>query len=156
VAADDLDELQRAAAEVQHGAVGERRGVDGGEVAVAGLLLAGEHAHVELRQRFHAREELRLVGGVADRARRDRLDVGDLEPARGAKVGEHLDRLQRPLHRLAPELTGRAEALRDPHRLVDLVGALPPSVGGREDDQAKRVRAQVDYRCAVLSHGAAA
>ena len=40
VAAEDLDELQRAAAEVEHGAVGERRRVHRREVAVVGLLLA--------------------------------------------------------------------------------------------------------------------
>ena len=47
VAAEDLDELQRAAAEVEHGAVGERRRVDRREVAVVGLLLAAEDAHLE-------------------------------------------------------------------------------------------------------------
>src|SRR5436305_2049141 len=36
-------QLQRAAAQVQHAAVGERRGVDGGEIGVVGLLLPGEH-----------------------------------------------------------------------------------------------------------------
>ena len=43
VAVPDLDQLHAAAAEVEHDAVGERGGVDGGDVAVVRLVLGGEH-----------------------------------------------------------------------------------------------------------------
>ena len=45
----DARELHRAAAEVEHDALRERRRVDRRQVAVAGLLLAGEHLDVEPR-----------------------------------------------------------------------------------------------------------
>ena len=45
VARGDADELHRAAAEVERDPVGQRRRVDRGQVAVARLLLARQHAH---------------------------------------------------------------------------------------------------------------
>ena len=68
----DARELHRAAAEVEHDAVGERRRVDRREVAVARLLLA---ARAPRRRAPRARaplEELVAVARVADRRRRDR------------------------------------------------------------------------------------
>ena len=38
------------------------------------------------------------------------------------------------------------QALADPHRLVDLVGAPPPAVARLEDDEPERVRPEVDHR----------
>jgi hypothetical protein len=71
-------------------------------------------------------------------------------------VGEQLDRLQRSLHRLGLQLAGRVEPGADAHRLVDLVGAAPPAVAAvlapREDDQAERVRPEVDDRQASVAH----
>ena len=127
VAAVDLDELQRAAAEVEHDAVGERRRVHGRDVAVVRLLLLGEHAHLEAGLALDAREELRLVGGVADRARRDRLDVLRADLRRLAEVREDLRGFERAPHRLLAELAGRLDPLADANGEVDLVGALPPA-----------------------------
>ena len=155
MAAEHLDELQRAAAEVEHGAVGERRRVDRREVAVVGLLLAAEDPDLEAGLVADAIEEGLLVGRVADRARRDGLDLVRGDAGRLAEVGEHVGGLERALHRRLAELAGRVEPLADAHRQVDLVGALPPAVGGREDDEPKRVRAHVDDRRALLWHGVA-
>ena len=49
LAALDVGQLHRAAAEVERDAVGERRRVDRGEVAVARLVLGREHLDVEAR-----------------------------------------------------------------------------------------------------------
>ena len=58
----NLDELQRAATEVEHDAVGERRRVHRGEVAVVRLLRLREHADAQPGLLAHALEELALVG----------------------------------------------------------------------------------------------
>ena len=99
----DADELQRAAAEVEHRAVGERRRVDGGEVAVVGLLLGAQHAYGKPRDAGHRVEELIAVGRVADRAGGDDIDVVRVQAAGAAEAREHLDRRQRAVHRLAPQ-----------------------------------------------------
>ena len=73
---------------------------------------------------------------------------------RAAEVREDVRGFERALHRLLAELAGRLDALADADREVDLVGALPPPLGRGEDHEAKRVRPEVDDRCAVLGHGA--
>ena len=143
VAADDVDELHRAAADVEHDPVGERRRVDRRQVAVARLLLAAEHAHAQAAGRLGALEEGRGVRRVADGGRRDREDVVGLDAAGRAEVGEDLHRRLRARHPGLAQLAGGRQALADAHRLVDLVGALPPAVGRGEDDQAERVRPEV-------------
>ncbi len=140
------DQLHRAAAEVEHAAVGERRRVDRRQVAVARLLLAAEHAHVEGEALARPLEELRCVLGVADRARRHGVDLRCGEAARVAEVREHVERRERAFDRLLPQATGGHEALPDPHRLIDLVGAPPPAFARLENDEPKRVRAEVDHR----------
>ena len=72
----DADELQRAAAEVEHRAVVERRRVHRGEVAVPRLLLLAEHADraAPCARAASARNSL-AVRRAADRARRDGVDV---------------------------------------------------------------------------------
>ena len=144
------------AAEVEHGAVGERRRVDGREVAERRLLLAAEDLDLEAGPLTDRVEEVLLVGGVADRARRDGSDVACADPAGGAEVGEHLGGLEPALHRLAAQLAGGVQALADAHREVDLVRALPPAGGGREHHKPKRVRAQVDDRSPMLCHSSGA
>jgi hypothetical protein len=69
-------------------------------------------------------------------------------------VREHLGGLERAPHRLLAELAGGIEPLADPDREMDLVGALPPPLGGGEDDEPERVRSHVDDRGAVRrGHG---
>ena len=67
-------ELQRAAAEVEHAAVAERGRVDRREVAVAGLLLAAEHADRQPEALARALEEAprrsRRRGSRSSRPRR--------------------------------------------------------------------------------------
>jgi hypothetical protein len=140
----DGRELQRAAAEIQHDAVGQRRGVHRGEVAVPRLLLGGEDLDLEAAPFARGPDEVVVVGGVADRRGRDRPDL--LDAGRAAEVRVHLERLERALDPLGLELPGRVEPLPDPDGLVDLVRPLPPAVGVREDDEAERVRAEVDDR----------
>ena len=153
MAAEDLDELQRAAAEIEHGAVRERRRVDGREVAEVRLLIAAENANAQAGLVAHAVEEDLLVRRVADRARRDGLDALLADRGGSAEMREHLGHLERALHRLDAELAAGVEPLADADRLVDLVGAFPPAVSGREDDEPKRVRAHVDDRGPLLGHG---
>ena len=77
----DADELERPAAEVEHGAVGERRRVDRREVAVAGLLLAATARGSAGPVRARRGEEVLGVLRVADRARRDGVDRVASRPA---------------------------------------------------------------------------
>ena len=143
-------ELHRATAEVERDAVGQRRRVDRRQVAVARLLLAREHAHLEAGPLARGVQEPALVGGVADRGGRDRLDV--LDAGRAAEVRVELERLQRALHRLVGERAVLVLAGGDPHRLVDLVRAPPPRAAGlvrlgvAEHDEPERVRPEVDDR----------
>ena len=149
-----LAELQRAAAEVERDAVVERRRVDRREIAVARLLLGREHLDLETRALARRRQEVLLVGRVADRRGGDRAHVVD--PGGAAEVREQLDRLQRALHRLRLQLARRVEPRAHAHRLVDLVGPAPPAVAAvlapREHDQAERVRPEVDHRQAPVAH----
>ena len=151
-----LAELQRAAAEVERHAVVERRRVDRRQVAVARLVLGREHLDLEPRALARRRQEVLLVGRVADRRGGDRAHVVD--PGGAAEVGEQLDRLQRALHRLRLQLARRVEPRAHAHRLVDLVGPAPPAVAAvlapREHDQAERVRPEVDHRQAPVAHDA--
>ena len=150
----DVGQLHRAAAEVERDAVGERRRVDRGEIAVAGLLLGREHLDLEARALARLAQEVLLVRRVADRRGGDGADVVDAH--RAAEVREQLDRLERPLHRLGLQLAGGVEPGADAHRLIDLVRAAPPAVAAalapREDDEAERVRPEVDDREAVVTH----
>jgi hypothetical protein len=141
-------ELHRPAADVERDSVRQHRRVDGGQVAVAGLLLAREHAHLEPGPFACGVQEVRLVGGVADRRGRDGPDVLD---ARGAaEVRVELERLQRALHRLVGERAVGLEAGADPHRLVDLVRAPPPRAAGlvrldvAEHDEPEGIGPEVD------------
>ena len=143
VPADDVDQLHRAAADVQHDPVGQRGRVHRGQVAVARLLLAAEHAHAQPAGRLGALEEGRGVRGVADGGRRHGEDVTGLDAARRAEVGEDLHRRLRAGHPRLAELAGRGQPLADAHGLVDLVGALPPILGDGEHDQAKRVGPEI-------------
>src|SRR5271170_6436204 len=68
---DNPDKLQRPAAEIEHTAVAQRRRVDGGQVAVAGLCLAAEHADRQSEALASPPQEAVGVLGIADRARRD-------------------------------------------------------------------------------------
>jgi hypothetical protein len=145
----DPRELHRSAAEVEHDALRERGRVDRGQVAVVRLGPAREHLDLEARPLAREREELGLVGRVADRRRRDRADL--LDSRRSAEVRVQLERLERALHRLGLQRARRLQAFADAHGLVDLVRALPPRVGGCEDHQPERVRPAVDDRQSRLA-----
>src|ERR1035437_3364011 len=123
----DADKLKRATTEIQYAAIDQRGGVDSRQIAVARLGLATEHADRQPEALARPREELLGVVGVADRARGDRVDRAAVQAARVAEVGEHLERGQRPLHRLLAEATARQHSLTDAHRLGDLVRAPPPA-----------------------------
>ena len=139
-------ELHRAAAEIQHEAVAQRRRVDRGDVAVARLRDSPEHADRKTRRFARSGEELACVLGVADRARRDRVDLVRTEVACAHEMREHVERRERARDRLLAELAALREALADTHRLVDLIRAHPPPVACREHDQAKRVRTEINHR----------
>jgi len=94
--------------------------------------------------RLGALEELRGVRGVADGRRRDGDHIAGIDAAGRAEVGEDLHRRLRAPHAGLAEPARRDEALADAHRLGDLVRALPPPVARGEDDEAERVRPEVD------------
>src|ERR687898_1266999 len=147
----DPGELHRAAADVEREAVAQSGRVDGGEVAVAGLLLAREDLDVEPGALLGGLDELLAVAGLADRARGERPHL--LDAGGAAEVREQLDRLQRALHRPGLQRPALLLPLADAHGLVDLVRPLPPLRGVGEDDEAERVRAEVDDGEPAL-HGA--
>ena len=127
----------------------------------AGLGETGELGDEPMQRALHtidvfahfsrALGERLAVARVADRARRHGAHVGDVQ--RPAEVREHVDGVQSALHRLLAELARLAEARADAHGLVDLVRALPPAVGRREDDEAEGVRPEIDDRGALLGGG---
>ena len=149
----DADELHRAAAEVEHRAVAQRRRVDRRQVARARLLVAREHADLEPDARAHALEEVLASspprGSRSSRRRRSRRSRGPQAAQKWAKTS--IARDARAIAVLA-ERAGLVLAGADAHRLVDLVGALPPAgepSGSRvdaEDDEPERVRAEVGDR----------
>ena len=150
VAPRDLDKLHRSAAEIQHRAVAQVGRVDRGEVPGAPLLLTREDAHFQAG-RARALQDLRGVGRLADRARRHHVDFARLQAGGFAEVGENLDRSDAARDALLAERATAVDARADPHRLVDLVGALPPAGKSplllrmdAEDDEPERVRAEVD------------
>ena len=140
------NQLQRAAAEIQHAAFPQCCRVDRRQVAITGLSRAAEHADRQARLLARGRQEVLGVLSVADRAGRKGIDCVRPQPAGSAEVREHVERRHRPAHRLLAEPARRAQSLADAHRLVDLIAALPPVFPGREDDEPKRVRAQIDDR----------
>ena len=141
----DLDQLHAAAADLEHRAVGDRRGVDGGDVAEAGLLLGRQHLDLQPGGLLGGAHELAAVVRIADRAGGDRVHLAGVDLVGGAEAREHPERLEAPLDRIIGQAAGGAEPGADPHRLVELVGALPPGVRRvGEDDQAPRVRSEID------------
>ena len=134
-------ELQRAAAEVEHGAVAQRRRVDRREVAVARLLLAREDADRQAaaprapargsRREFVA-SRIALVATTSISAA--------LRPAASQKCAKTSIVAHRARHALLAERAGLVDARADPHRLVDLVGALPPAaeLAGRPRGSRRR------------------
>ena len=77
----DAHELQRASAEVEHATVGEGGRVDCGQISITGLLLTAENAHVEACASADLFKKCMAVLGIADRARRDRIDGALAETA---------------------------------------------------------------------------
>ncbi len=141
----DARELQAAAAEIDDGAVGQRRRVDRGDIAVERLVARREHLDVDAGLPLGSGEELLLVGGVADRARCHRVDLLSRQPVGATEAGEHGQGLDAAVHRLVAQLPGRLETLADPDRLIQLVGELPPPARAvAEDDESPGVGAEVD------------
>ena len=154
VAVTHLDQLQAAATEVEHDAVGEHRRVDRRDVAEVGLVPRRQRLDRQPGGGLGLFEELLAVGGLADRTGGDDVDVLGRDPVGAAEALEYGQRLHPTRDRRFTELPRGAEAGTDSDRLVELVGALPPrarSVG--EDDQAPRVRAEIDHRD-LLTDGA--
>ena len=148
------DELGRAAADVDHEQRRRVAAVAGGgrpEVGQPRLLVAAERAPVEAEAVAHRRGELRAVGRVADRGRQH----GDAALAAVAldRLRVALERVEHaPLRRVA-EPAGRVHALAeagDDRAAVELLDAAGADVG---DEQARRVRADVDDRDAHAQAG---
>ena len=142
------DELQAAAAELHHRAVGQRRGVDRGDVAVAGLGLGAQH--LDLQPRALPRGAAAGRPGWRHRGsrwwpRRRCPPVRARAPGRSGRTPRASP--ARARSRPAESTPVAAEPLADPDRLVELVGPLPPRAGQEgEDDQPPRVRPEIDDR----------
>jgi hypothetical protein len=130
VAAAHQRQLHRTAADVERDALGERRRVHRGQVAVARLLRRGQDLDLQAAAVAGRGEELLLVARVADRGGGDGADVRDL--GRRAEVAVELERAQRALHRRGLQRPGLLEALPDPDTLVDLVRPPPPESSTHE------------------------
>ena len=116
----------RAAADLEHEAVGQGRGVDRGDVAEAGLVLVGDDLDRQLAGSAGGGQELLAVARIPDRAGGDRVNVVGSEPVGGAESPEHRERLEPAPHRLRAQAAGLGQTGADPDGLEDLVGQLPP------------------------------
>ena len=132
-AAADVDDQRRLAGRILGG---------GAEVGEAGLLAAVEHLRREGEALAQLGDEGVAVGGVADGARRDRHDVGHLR----LLVQRHVvgDRLARRLDRLRRELSGEVDAAAEPGHAAAPLDLGDPAAGDVGDQEAGRVRADVD------------
>ena len=141
----DLDQLDAAAAGLQHDPVGHRRAVERGHVAEARLRRVGDDLDLQAARGAGGLEEPRAVGGVADRAGRDGVDRVTIQAVGGAEALEHRERLEAASHPFVAEAPGLRQAGADPYGLEDLVGELPPVAGDEHvDDQPPRVGSEVD------------
>ena len=123
---------------------GSGGGLFGGraEVGEAGLLAAVEHLRGEREALAQLGDEGVAVGGVADRAGRDRHDLGDLR----LLVQRHVvgDRLAGRLDRLGRELPGEVDAAAEPRHPAAPLDLGDPAAGDVGDQQSGRVGADVD------------
>jgi uncharacterized RDD family membrane protein YckC len=144
--------LDAPAADVQPEAVRDRGRVGDREPAVAGLLATADHARSEAGVPADGVEQLVAVGGVADGAGRDRLDL--IDPGGAAERVEDGGRVERAVDALRLQDALLAHPRAHAHRLADLVHRAPPGGAGlvAVDDQTPRVRAQVGHGDAL--HGA--
>ena len=145
-----LDQLHTAAADIEHDAVAQGRGVYRRHIAVVSLVVGRQDLDVVAGRCIDPLEVLVLVAGVTDRAGGDHVDVIAAQAGGAAEAVEHDQRLESAVHRRLREGSGSAHTLADPHGLIELVGLLPP-LGGRVglvavDHQAPRIGAEVDHR----------
>ena len=128
VAVLDADQLHAAAADVEHDAVGQRRGVDRRDVAVVRLLRRPRAPRPRSRSpRARAAGTRRGWWRRGSRWSRTTWTSSDAEAVGAAEALEDRERLQPAGHRALAQRPGRGHALADPDGLVELVGALPPA-----------------------------
>jgi len=147
--AGDAHQLQRAAAEIEHAAVAERRGVHRRQIAVAGLLLAAENAHVKAGALAHEVEKLPSVLGVADRAGGHGVDLARPETCLLASGREFGEGLQPALNTSIAQPAAGEQPLADAHRARELLLSLPTVRVHAEENHAKRVGPKVYDRDAL-------
>ena len=142
----DAHELQRAAAEVEHAAVVERRRVDRREIAVARLLprarargSAGRSARAPRRgsRRRCSASRIALVATASTESPR--------QPARRGELREHVERRQRARDRLARRARRWRPSPRRcaPARRSRRCASTSPRPPGTR--RAERVRAEIDH-----------
>ena len=135
-------DLRTAAADIDHGAVGERHVVERADRAIIGLALAVQDAQGEAQFTLDAVEEEAAIGGVAHGAggRGDDFVGADavaeaLEEAQGDEGALHGG--------LGQSVFGHA--LAQAHHLADFVFQAERIAGERvHDDQPRRVGAEID------------
>ena len=142
----DPQPLDAAAADVEPEAVLDRRGVDHGQPAVAGLLRSADHAGLEAGGAADLVEQVAAVGGVADRAGCHRHHL--LHPGRLAEGREDGGGVECAVHAVGTERARLTHPGADPDRLADLVYEAPPGRSGlvSEHHEAPGVRPHVDDR----------
>ena len=107
----DIDEFERAAAEIADHAVGVMHAGDDAERGKFGLARAGQHVDLDRRRAFGKLDEGRAVLGVAAGRRGDR----EFLHAHGvAQRAEALERRQRVLDRVGRQQAGRLHFAAEP------------------------------------------
>ena len=116
-----------------------------GKIRQATLLLAGHHFAANPGSLFDLREDRIAISCDPQAGGADRRDG---EHAGLLRLGDHLrDRVRGPVDGLAPDLTGRLEALAEPSQLGAVDHAVPRAVDAALGDvELHRVRPDVDDR----------
>ena len=137
--------LNAAAAQLCHESVGERGAVDGAEVPVAGLVVAGDHPGGQAAIN-DGLQHFGTVGRITDGTGGHRAHLVD--------VGVPAVARKEPAHPggtcdcLVGDRGTWARALGEPHHLADFVNESegPVGQGVLEHHESERVRSEVDHR----------
>ena len=140
----ELDQFQAAAPQISHDPVRARHSGHHPEGGEPGLLRAVQHPDARPAHRLDVPDQALSIACVAHRRGRDQLGIADAQHSR--EPGETGDRPDRLLHGLrCQEGAGgepSSERAERPFVVEGDEGVLQPV----EDDQADRVRADVDHR----------
>ena len=138
------DQLDAAAADIAHDAIGVRNARDDAEGGQAALLLARQYAHLEAAHVGDRGDEVGAVHGLAYRRRRHHVDQLDLHGTGQRHVA--LERGPGEARAVGIEPAGDRQAAAEPaqHALIEYRRRCPAQSVVR--DHAHRVRPDIDDR----------